>query len=109
MTLRAQKAWKYVVGTIPEPKDRTAKKTEWLEAHDLIIGAMGTIVEAHLQHELENITSVKLAWEKLKEKTHLKGMIAKLESMTLAIRNRIDSTVPASMTITEIKDALGCL
>ena len=45
-------------------------------------------------------------WDKLKEKTHAKGIIAKLEALTSAIQNCITSSILASTTITEIKDAL---
>ena len=58
-----------------------------------------------LQRELETITNAKLAWDKLKEKMHVKGIITKLEALTSAIWNHITSSIPASTTITEIKDA----
>jgi len=42
----------------------------------------------------------------LKEKIHVRGIIAKLEALTSAIWNCITSSIPASTTITEIKDGL---
>ena len=55
--------------------------SEWNAAHDQIVGALGTMVGASLQCELESINNAKVAWEKLKEKTHLKGIISKLECL----------------------------
>ena len=52
------------------------------------------------------ISNAKLAWDRLKEKMHAKGIIAKLEALTSAIQGHITSSIPASTTITEIKDAL---
>jgi len=77
-----------------------------LDVNDQIVRALGTAVEASLQRELETITNAKAAWDKLKEKTHVKGIIAKLEALTSTIRNCITSSIPTSTTITEIKDAL---
>ena len=48
-----------------------------------------------------------VAWEKLREKTHSKGIITKLECLTLAICSGIVLDIPTSTTITEIKDTLG--
>jgi len=64
------------------------------------------MVEASLQCELESINNVKVAWEKLKEKTHPKGIIAKLKCLTSAIHSQIVSDIPTSTTI---KDALGSI
>ena len=65
------------------------------------------MVKALLQHELKLINNAKVAWEKLKLKTHSKGIISKLECPTSTICSCIVANVPASTTITEIKDALG--
>jgi len=83
--------------------------SEWNAAHDQIVGALGTMVGASLQCELESINNAKVAWEKLKEKTHLKGIISKLKCLSSAICSRIVSNIPASTTITKIKDALGAI
>jgi hypothetical protein len=107
MSLRAQHAWGYIDGTQVVPKEGTAEKLEYLAEHDQIVGALGTIVEASLQNELLTITDAKGAWMKLKEKTHSKGIIAKLEAITSAIRNCFNSSTPASTTIVEIKDSLA--
>jgi hypothetical protein len=105
MALRSQRGWKYVDRSAPEPSG-TKLRAEWTEANDQIVGALSTIVEASLQRELETIKSAKAAWEKLKEKTHPKGIIAKLENLQSAIRNRFTASTPFSTTITEIRDAL---
>jgi len=94
-----------VDGTATAPKD-VLDLLEWNAAHDQIIGALGTMVEALLQHELESINNAKIAWDKLKEKTHSKGIISKLECLTLAICNCIVPYIPSSTTIMEIKDTL---
>src|SRR5882724_4154399 len=88
---------------------KTLELSKWNAAHDQIVGAPGTMVEASLQCELESINNVKVAWEKLKEKMHSKGIIAKLECLTSAIFSCIVSDIPASTTIMEIKDALGSI
>ncbi|KAF8589887.1 hypothetical protein K439DRAFT_1612451 [Ramaria rubella] len=80
--------------------------TVWLEANDHILSMLGGIVDALLQHKLELITVAAIAWKKLKEKTQLTGIIAKLESMQSAIRNRFTTAVLFSTTITEIHDSL---
>ena len=67
------------------------------------------MVEASLQRKLESINNAEVAWRKLKEKTHSKGIISKLECLSSAIHNCIVSDIPASTTITEIKDALGSI
>jgi len=77
-----------------------------LDANNQIIGALSMVIEASLQRELETITNAKSAWDRLKEKMHAKGIIAKLEALTSAIQGHITSSIPASTTITEIKDAL---
>jgi len=104
--LRAQRGWKYVTGREPEPKDGTPEKSDWLDINDQIVRALGTAVEVFLQRELETMTNDKSAWDKLTEKTHAKGIIAKLEALASTIQNCITSSVPASTTITKIKDAL---
>ncbi|KAF8572745.1 hypothetical protein K439DRAFT_1625562, partial [Ramaria rubella] len=108
MSLHAQKAWKYVDGSFKRPTD-TMLLTEWLEANDQIIGALGGIVDVSLQRKLESITQVAMAWQKLKEKTQSTGIIAKLESMQSAIWNRFTVEVPFSTTITEIRDSLTAI
>ncbi|KAF8586266.1 hypothetical protein K439DRAFT_1615259 [Ramaria rubella] len=108
MFLRAQKAWKYVDGSSKRPTDTTLL-TEWLEANDQIVGALGGIVDVSLQHKLESITEPAMAWQKLKEKMQSTGIIAKLESMQSAIRNRFTVEVPFSTTITEICDSLTAI
>jgi len=60
-----------VDGTIIAPKD-ALELSEWKAANDHIVGDLGTMVEASLQHEFESINNAKTAWERLKEKTHLK-------------------------------------
>ena len=107
MSLRAQRGWGYVDGSIPAPKANTPELIEWLAAHDQIVGALGTMVEASLQCELESIKDASATWKLLKEKTHSKGLISKLENLMSAIWNRITPDIPASTTITKIKDALG--
>ncbi|KAF8587668.1 hypothetical protein K439DRAFT_1658965 [Ramaria rubella] len=105
MSLWAQKAWKYVDGTCQKPTDTTLLPP-WMEANNQIVGALSGIVDASLQRELDLITEAEKAWKKLKEKTQSTGIIAKLESMQLAIRNRFSSDIPFSTTITEIHNAL---
>jgi len=104
MVLRAQQGWKYITGREPEPKDGTPEKSNWLDINDQIVGALGTAIEVSLQRELETITNAKVAWDKLKEKMHAKGTIAKLEALTSTIWNCITSSIPASTTITKIKE-----
>jgi hypothetical protein len=87
MALRSQRGWTYVNGMEVEPAAESPERAEWLAAHDQIVGALGTVVEPTLQRELESITNAHEAWTKLKEKTHSKGTIAKLENLTAAIRN----------------------
>ena len=107
MALRAQRVWGYVNRMITAPKDGTPDAKEWLAAHDQIVRALGTMVEAPLQCKLEPIKDAAKAWKVLKEKTHCKGLIAKLENLMLAIHNCITPDTPANITITEIRDALG--
>src|SRR5882672_3293283 len=71
MALRAQRGWGYMDGTTIAPKD-PLELSEWNAAHDQIVGALGTMVKASLQRELESINNAKIAWDKLKEKTHSK-------------------------------------
>ena len=108
MALRQQRAWRFVDGT---EKELTAitEKTEWLATNEQIVGALGTIVEPALQRELEKISNAKAAWDKLKEKTHSRGIIAKLKSITSAIRNHTPVDTPTCTTITEIKDGLSTI
>jgi len=106
MTLRAQRGWGYIDGSLTAPKTNTPKEEEWWAAHDQIVGALGTMVEASLQHELESIKDATIAWKLLKEKTHSTGLISKLENLTSAICNHIIPDTPASTTITKIKDSL---
>ena len=108
MALRAQRGWGYIDGTITTPKDML-ELSEQNAAHDQILGALGTMVEASLQCKLESITNTKVAWEKLKEKIHSKGIISKLKCLLSAICNCIVSDIPASTTITKIKDTLGSI
>jgi hypothetical protein len=105
MSLRAQKAWKYVVGEVPEPKDREEKR-EWNEINDQIVGALGTIVDEPLQHAIDEITNAKTAWEKLKEKTQAKGLVGKLENMQTAIKTRFSQDTSFSKTIMQIRDSI---
>src|SRR5882672_6216476 len=99
MALRAQRGWGYVDGTNTAPKD-PLELLEWNAAHDQIVGALRTMVEASLQHKLEPINNGKVAWNKLKDS---KGIISKLECLSSAIRNCITPDTPASATIMEIK------
>ena len=103
--LRAQRGWGYVNGTNTSPKD-PSKLSEWNAAHDQIVG-IGTMVEALLQHELKPINNAKVAWNRVKEKTHSKGIISKLKCLSSTIQNHITPDIPASTNITEIKDSLG--
>ena len=107
MSLRVQRGWGYIDGSIPAPKANTPDLIEWLAAHNQIVGALGTMVEASLQHELKSIKDALTAWKLLKEKTHSKGLIFKLEDLMSAIQNRITPNIPASTTITKMKDAFG--
>ena len=107
MALRAQRGWGYIDGSLTAPKTNTPEEEEWWEAHNQIVSALGTMVEASLQHELESIKDATIAWKLLKEKTHSMGLISKLENLTSAIHNCIVPDTPASTTITEIKDSLG--
>ncbi|KAF8589669.1 hypothetical protein K439DRAFT_1612580 [Ramaria rubella] len=108
MSLQAQKAWKNIDGTCQKLTDSTLLP-DWMEANDQIVGALSGIVDVSLQRELELITEAANTWKKLKEKTLSSGIIEKLESMQLAIRNRFSSDVPFSTTITEICDALTAM
>ncbi|KAF8585224.1 hypothetical protein K439DRAFT_1616138 [Ramaria rubella] len=109
MSLWAQKAWKYIDGTCQKPTDSKLLQ-DWMEANDQIVRALGGIVDTSLQHKLESITEsiteATSTWKKLKEKTQCMGIIAKLESMQIAIRNRFSPDIPFSTMITEICDAL---
>ncbi|KAF8573433.1 hypothetical protein K439DRAFT_1625086 [Ramaria rubella] len=89
---------------VPTDKDRREK---WNEIHDQLVGAMGTIVDPSLQRELESITETLKAWLKLKEKTHSHGIIAKLESISMAIRTRFSPEIP--FRITEVQDAVAAI
>jgi len=106
MALRAQRGWGYIDGSLTAPKTNTPKEDEWWAAQNQIVGALGTMVEASLQHELESIKDAAIAWKLLKEKTHSTGLISKLENLTSAICNHIIPDTPASTTITKIKDSL---
>ncbi|KAF8576817.1 hypothetical protein K439DRAFT_1622566 [Ramaria rubella] len=105
MSLRAQKAWKYVDGTSTRHTNMILL-TAWLEVNDHIVGALGGIVDMSLQRKLKSITVAAIAWKKLKEKTQSMGIIAKLKSMQSPIRNRFTTEVPFSTTITEIHNSL---
>ena len=59
-------------------KNQHSKEEEWLAAHNQIVSALGSMVEASLQCELESIKDATIAWKLLKEKTHSKGLISKL-------------------------------
>jgi len=48
MAFRAQRGWGYVHGSLTTPKGNTPKEVEWLAAHDKIVSALGTMVEAPL-------------------------------------------------------------
>jgi len=48
MALRAQRGWGYMDGTVTAPKD-ALELSEWNAAHDQIVGALRTMVEASLQ------------------------------------------------------------
>ncbi|KAF8572838.1 hypothetical protein K439DRAFT_1625496 [Ramaria rubella] len=106
MSLCAQKAWKYIDPNTLEPTDKD-RKEKWIEIHIQLVGALGTIVDPLLQRKLESITEAPKAWIKLKKKTHLHGIISKLESISTAIRTRFLSDIPFSKTITEIWDAVA--
>ncbi|HEV7735942.1 MAG TPA: hypothetical protein VGO47_01030, partial [Chlamydiales bacterium] len=105
MNLRAQGAWKYVTGTVVEPKEDTAQLL-WTDINDKIVGALGAIVDTSLQRELDPIVNAKEAWDKLKEKTQAKGIIAKLEWMQITIRAQFSEDVPFITTINEIRDTI---
>src|SRR6266481_3989055 len=107
MALRAQRGWGYVDRSTTPLKSNTPEEKAWLAAHDQIAGALGTMAEALLQCKLESIKDVSMVWKLLKEKTHSKGLISKLENLTFTIHNHITPDTPASTTITEIRDALG--
>ena len=107
MALRVQREWEYVNRLLTTPRAGTPEETEWLSTHDQIVGALGTMVEASLQCELESIKNAMEVWKLLKEKTHSKGLMAKLGNLTTTVCNRFVPDTPASTTITEIKDALG--
>jgi len=106
MALRAQRGWGYIDGTNTAPKD-PSELLEWKAVHDQIVGALRTMVEASLQHKLEPVNNVEVAWNKLKEKTHSKGIILKLKCLSSAIQNHMTPDTPASNTITEIKTPWG--
>ncbi|KAF8592795.1 hypothetical protein K439DRAFT_1610193 [Ramaria rubella] len=106
MSLWAQKAWKYMDGTSTKPTEK-AEAQEWLEINDQIVGALGTVVDPSLQHELESITEALTTWKRLQDKTQSTGIIARLKSMQAAIRNRVSPDTPFSTTITKIRDALA--
>jgi len=106
MALRVERGWGYVDGTTTAPKD-ALEFSAWNAAHNQIVGVLGTMVEAPLQCELKSINNMKVAWRKLKEKMHLKWIIAKLKCLMSAICSHIVSDIPTSTTITEIKDTLG--
>ncbi|KAF8591610.1 hypothetical protein K439DRAFT_1611122 [Ramaria rubella] len=107
MALQAQKAQKCIDSTSQKKPPDTKLQEVWIKVNDQIVSALSTIVDALLQCELESITEAAEAWQRLKEKTQLTGIIAKLKSMQSAIRNHFSLDVPFSMTITEICDALG--
>ncbi|KAF8578093.1 hypothetical protein K439DRAFT_1621594 [Ramaria rubella] len=108
MSLHAQKAWKYIDPNTLVPTDED-EKMKWIEIHDQLVGVLGMIVDPSLQHKLESIMEAPKAWLKLKEKTHSHGIIAKLESVSTAIRTRFSADVPFSKTITEIWDAVAAV
>jgi len=66
MALRVERGWGYVDGTTTAPKD-ALEFSAWNAAHNQIVGVLGTMVEAPLQHELKSINNAKVAWKKLKE------------------------------------------
>ena len=107
MVLRAQRGWGYINKSLTAPRAGTPEETEWLSAHDQIVGALGTMVKSSLQHKLESVKDAAKAWKLLKEKMHSKGLIAKLENLTATVCNCFVPDTPASTTITEIKDTLG--
>ena len=72
----------YINGSIAAPKANTPDLIKWLAAHNQIVGALGTMVEASLQCELESVKDASAAWKLLKEKMHLKGLISKLEKFS---------------------------
>ncbi|KAF8581420.1 hypothetical protein K439DRAFT_1619074 [Ramaria rubella] len=104
----AQKVWKYIDPNTPIPTDKD-EKTKWYEIHDQLVGALGTIVDPSLQHELDSIMEASKAWSKLKEKTHSHSIIAKFESILTAIRTRFSADIPFSKTITEIRDIVAAI
>ncbi|KIJ26185.1 hypothetical protein M422DRAFT_272758 [Sphaerobolus stellatus SS14] len=108
MVLRAQQAYKYVEGLVPQPTEPVEKVT-CLEINDQIVGALGTIINEPLQRELKSITNAKDAWAKLKEKTQPKGLITQLENMQMAIKNCFSPKVPVGTTIMEICDSLSAI
>jgi len=65
MALREQRGWGYMDGTNTAPKD-PLELLEWKAAHDQIVGALGTMVEASLQCKLEPTNNAEVAWNKLK-------------------------------------------
>ena len=60
MALHQQRAWKFMDSMEQEPT-LANKKMEWLATNDQIVGALGTIVEPALQHELQKISNAKTA------------------------------------------------
>ncbi|KAF8576309.1 hypothetical protein K439DRAFT_1622939 [Ramaria rubella] len=82
-------------------------QADWKEINDQIVGALGTIVDPPLQHELMSIMDALSAWKKLKEKTQSTGIIAKLENMQAAIRAHFLADTPFSVTIANICDWLA--
>jgi len=83
MALRVQRGWGYIDGSLTTPKTNTPKEEEWLAAHNQIVSALGTMVEASLPCELESIKDTTIVWKLLKEKTHSKGLISKLKTSHL--------------------------
>jgi len=92
--------------SLTTPKTNTPKEEEWWAAHNQIVSALGTMVEALFQCKLESIKDAAIVWKLLKEKTHSMGLNSKLENLTSAIHNYIVPDTPASTTITKIKDSL---
>lgn len=87
----------------------TPQLFDFPSVNDQIVGALGTIVNVPLQCMLETINNAKIAWAKLKEKMHSKGIIAKLENMQLEIWTCFSSSTPFSMMITQLWDALAAI
>jgi len=93
----------------PLESDKASTHAQWKSINSHIIGTLGRHVAPSLAQELEEDMSTAEAWLLLKKRTQQDGILAKLNSMHVALCTKFSHSTPTIDTLSELKNLLASI